>query len=267
MIFVAEDRQVAGATTGAVGCCLRLEARDPVEDQLADARVVANDDEYRRSPAGVPAGGVLFPFAIALLVMQVEASQCALEPPGICGGPLACRRPFLGSDRDALPDVSVGRPVAGHRVVGHGNAGNLDDAALDGVDQREIGHDPREERSLGIAGTAQVERRRRHVVGDFHADRFMNRFDSAEPEAGFLFPVLRFAAVVAGQFLIIGRRLRAVAMMGLVTEDDNLLLRAEFPANAANHFGRRFGECAGLLRGRMVFVNRPASPFSRSLKP
>ena len=71
---VAEDRQGARDRDGrAVGERL-LPAGDPVEDELADVRVLADDDEDGRR-----AGAVRLPRLVRLLVVAIEAPQGALE--------------------------------------------------------------------------------------------------------------------------------------------------------------------------------------------
>jgi hypothetical protein len=47
---------------------------------------------------------------------------------------------------------------------------------------------------------------------------------SGEPDAGFFFPLLRFGAVVARQFFFVCVGLAAVAVVGLVVDDDDVLL-------------------------------------------
>ena len=70
---------------------------------------------------------------------------------------------------------------------------------LDGVDQREVGDDPGEERALGVAGAAQEERRGREVVDGLDADLALDRLQAADPDAGLLVALLGFLALVAGQ--------------------------------------------------------------------
>ena len=45
------------------------------------------------------------------------------------------------------------------RVVRHGQARDLDDAALDGVDEAEVADEPGERAALGVAAVSQIERR------------------------------------------------------------------------------------------------------------
>src|SRR6185369_6211257 len=71
---------------------------------------------------------------------------------------------------DMLVDDAVGGLVALHRVVDDRDAGDLDDAGLDGVDEGEVGDDPGEEDALGVAGTLEVERGRGNVVDGADAE-------------------------------------------------------------------------------------------------
>ena len=179
-----------------------LPAGDVVEDQLGDVGVVADDDEDRRGDALGAGLGVLLPQAVILLVVAVEAVQRALQLDGQLGlaadglGPAALLGQVLA---DAQPEVAVGGLVAGHRVVGHGHARHLDDAALDGVDQREVGDHPGEERAFGVAGAAQEERRGREVVDHLDADLGLDRFEAGNPDAGLFLALLGFLALVAGR--------------------------------------------------------------------
>jgi hypothetical protein len=56
-----------------------------------------------------------------------------------------------------------------------------------------------------------------------------------DPDAGLFFAFLRFLALVAGEFLILAIGLAAIAVMGLVVEHDDVLLGAQFTADAADH--------------------------------
>ena len=105
---------------------------------------------------------------------------------------------------DAEPEFAVGGLVALHGVVGDRNAGNLDDAGLDGVDQGEVGDDPGEQRSLGIARAAEEERGGRQVVDRLDADLGFDGLDARDPDSGFVFAFLGLLAVVADQRLGFG---------------------------------------------------------------
>ena len=94
-------------------------------------------------------------------------------------------------------------PVIESSATGH--AGHLDDAGLDGVDQREVGDDPGEERPFGIARAAQEERRGRQVVDRLDADLGLHGLDAGNPDAGLLLAFLGFFAIVAGERFVLGR--------------------------------------------------------------
>ena len=121
---------------------------------------------------------------------------------------------------------------------------------LDGVDQREVGDDPGEERPFGIAGAAEEERRGRQVVDRLDADLGLHGLDARDPDPGFLLALLGFLAIVAGErFGLVRFGLAAVAVVGLVVDDDDVLLGAQLAADAADHLVGRFGEDAGHALG------------------
>ena len=70
---------------------------------------------------------------------------------------------------DMLPQVAEHRHFGARDVVCHRHAGQLDDAALNGVHQRKIAHRPGEHRPLCVAGAAQEERGGGEVVDRAHA--------------------------------------------------------------------------------------------------
>src|SRR5205807_1378621 len=142
----------------------------------------------------------LFPTAIANLIVAVEAVEGALK----LDGELWLARDGLGLAPlagqlfpDAGPEIAIGGLIAYHGVVGDGNAGNLDDARLDGVDQREIGDDPWKERSFPVARPSKEERSRRQVVERPDADLIAHGFESRDPHSGFLIPLFGFGAILA----------------------------------------------------------------------
>ena len=249
---------------------LLFPAGDEVEDQLGDIGVVADDDEHRRRDAAGAGLGVLLPQAVILLVVAVEAVQRPLQ---------FDRELRFAADRvglaslfgqvlaDAQPEVAVGGLVAGHRVVGHRHAGHLDDAGLDGVDEREIRDHPGKERAFGIAGTAQEERRGRKIIDRLHADLGFHGLDAGNPDAGLFVALLGFDAFIAGERFILAVGFAAVAVMGFVVEDDDVLLGAQLAADAADHLVGSFGERARLpVRRESTLVSLPAATFSRSWK-
>jgi hypothetical protein len=108
------------------------------------------------------------------------------------------------------------RHVVAGDVLGHGHAGQLHDAALDGVHEREVAHRPREEGALRVAGAAQEERGGGEVDDSGQAELAIHRLQPGDPEAGGLVVALGLLAVVALQILVVVRGgLLAVAVMGL----------------------------------------------------
>ena len=241
---------------------VRSHPADVVEDQLRDVRVVADDDEDGRSLVAGPFRFALLPLAIAGFIVAVEAMESPLQLDRELG--LAFDR--LGSSPlagklfpDSRPEVAVGRLLALHRVVGDGNAGNLDDARLDGVDEREVGDDPGEEVPFPVARAAEEERGRRQVVEAPDADLVADGFETRDPDPGFLVPLLGFGAIFALERLGLAVGLAAVAVMGLVVDDDDVPLAAEFPADAVDHLGRGLVEVgAENLLGQLVRLDQLA---------
>ena len=118
-----------------------------------------------------------------------------------------------------------------------GHARQLDDAALDGVHEREVAHGPREQRALGVARAAQEERRGREVEDARDAELALHRFEAGNPEAGGLVVLLGFLLVVALQLFVVRlrRRLLAVAVVGLVVEHEDVLEAHEVGHDALEH--------------------------------
>ena len=179
-VEVAEQRQPALFQTGrAVAVFLgRDESRDVVVDQLGRRLVVAHHDEARRhAHAGVS------PCLERLLVVAVERFQGRLQfgwkrqwiQAALSGS--SARHPFA----DVRPEFAELRHLRAWHVVRHRHPRQLDDAALDGVHQREIRHRPREQRALGIAGTAQEERRGGEVDHAADAELGLQHLQAADP--------------------------------------------------------------------------------------
>ena len=147
---------------------------------------------------------------------------------------------------DARPDIPVSGQLAGHRIVRDGHTRHLDNAALDGVDQREVRDHPGEECTFGIARAAQEKGRGRQVVDDFDADLGFDGFQAGDPDAGLFFTLFGFAFFVAAQFLTAVFGFVAVAVVGFVVDHDDIALAAQFTADAPRHLVGGFGEGAGL---------------------
>ncbi len=79
-----------------------------------------------------------------------------------------------------LPQPQVGDEVTGGVIV-DGRAGDLHDARLDGVHQREVADRPREDVALVVAGAAEVVRGCRQVVDPLDAGLASDCLQPAEP--------------------------------------------------------------------------------------
>ena len=241
-----------------------LAAGDVVVDELADGRVVADDDEDRRRAAVRLTLLVGVPGLELRAVVGVEALECPLQllrqhGDGVgVGGP----RGLLGQAvADVDPEVAVLRVAvrADHRVVRHGDARDLDDAGLDGVDEREVADHPGEQRALGVAGPLEVERRRRQVVDRLHAHLGVDRLQPGQPQPRLVVPRGRLLALL-GRELLLGPRPRrpgAVAVVRLVVEDQHLAAGAQRLDYAVHHLAEALGEGVR-VPGREQPLRQPA---------
>ena len=96
--------------------------------------------------------------------------------------------------------------------------------------------------AFGPARAAEEERRGRKIVNGLHADLGFHGLEPGNPDAGLLVALLGFVALVAAERFLFAVGLAAVAVMGFVVEDDDVLLVAQFAADAADHLIGRFGE-------------------------
>ena len=181
LVEVAEQREAAASIErrGAV-VVLAVEAGDVVVDQLRDRGVLADDDEARRN-------------AISCFLPRARRSsrsgrRALRARSAAAAAARADRAPrlaaaLLGHLRaDVLPEVAEHRHLVAGDVVGDRHARQLDDAALDGVHQREVAHRPGEQRAFGVARAAQEERRRRQVDDARDAELAVDRFEAGNPE-------------------------------------------------------------------------------------
>ncbi len=194
-VEVAEQGEAAVDQRGRAVVVLALEAGDVVVDQLGGRGVVADDDEAGRH---VDAG--LLPELERLLVVAVERFERGLqldreaERVELAGLAAAFLRHLLA---DVLPEVAEHRHLAAGDVVGDRHARQLDDAALDGVHEREVAHRPGKQRAFGVAGAAQEERRGREVDDALEAELALDGFEAGNPEPRGLVVLLRLLLVVA----------------------------------------------------------------------
>ena len=145
--------------------------------------------------------------------------------------------PLLGHVlADVLPEIAEHRHFVAGDVLRDGDARQLDDAALDGVHEREVAHRPREQRALGIAGAAKEKWRRGQVNDAAEAELAVHGFEAGNPEAGGLVVLLGFLPLVALQVLIVRvLRLLAVAVVRLVVDDEDVLHAHQVGHDALEH--------------------------------
>ena len=126
-------------------------------------------------------------------------------------------------------------------VFRHRDARQFDDAALDGVHEREVAHRPREQRALGIAGAAQEEWRRGQVDDAAEPELAVHRFEAGNPKARRLVVLFSASFLVAFQVLVVGfLRLLAVAVVRLVIDDEDVLHPHQVGHHALNHLAFGF---------------------------
>jgi hypothetical protein len=133
--------------------------------------------------------------------------------------------------------------------VADGHTGHLDDSHFYGVDQRKIGGHPRKERAFGIARAAQEERCGGEVIYSLHANLGFHSLAAGNPDASFFLRAFGLDAVIAGEHFVFAVGFSAIAVMGFLVEDDDVLLTAQFAADTTHHLVRRFGEWVWLPIG------------------
>ena len=99
----------------------------------------------------------------------------------------------------------------------------------------------------GIPRSFQEEWGGRQVVYHLDADLGLDGLQPGDPDAGFFFALFGFLALVAGQFFFVLFHLAAVAVMGFIVDDNDILLVAQFPADPSHHLVGRFGEGTAVL--------------------
>ncbi len=252
IVDIGEERQLAGHQPGL--CLLAFSLRDliagnPVGDQLRRRGVVAHDDEDRRAAEF----GFGFPCGIGRLVVIVKRFG-GLKQQG--GQALRIHQRFrllaAALLRQILGDVPVHvaelRQLALDGVVEHRQARHLDDAALDGVEQAEIGRHPREQSALGITRAPEEEGGCRDVVDGPDAEPALECLDTADPDPGGFLVALRLLLFLGGhgRLTLVVADPVAVAVVSLVVQNDDVLAAHQVgSADAGDHLAFRL--CEGLL--------------------
>jgi hypothetical protein len=153
----------------------------------------------------------------------------------------------LGLAVQVIQLAAVGLRVR-QRVVADYHARRLHQAGLDRVVQAEVGDHPLEQGRLGAGLAGRCERRRRQVEAATDAAHLVNAVQPLDPARG-LFQVdaerlrLLFADLALGRL--------AVGVMGLVVDDDDVLVAGE-PSEHSAHIG--FVTLRALLHHRAVLL-------------
>ena len=136
---------------------------------------------------------------------------------------------------DPEPEVTIGGLLAAHGIVCYRHPRHLDDAALDGIDQRKIGDHPGKEDALAVAGASQKEGGSREVEDHLDPQFGLDSFQPGDPDPGILVLALSLLPFISPQHDIVITGLAAVAMVGLVVNNDDILLGTQVAADPPYH--------------------------------
>lgn len=135
-----------------------MKAGDKVANELRDRGVLADEDETWGHLDALP-----LPQLECLLIVAVERLQRCLKSRWKLKRIefLAFAAPFRWHVlANVLPEVPEHRHLVAGNVFRYGHARELDDAALNGIHQREVAHRPREQCAFGITRATKKEGRR-----------------------------------------------------------------------------------------------------------
>ena len=226
-----------GAVVGVLG-----EAGDVVVEGLGVGDGVGHHDEHRRGGQAV-----LFPALVRLVVLLVQGAESVAERGR--RGAVAADRLGVGVAVEVAP-----RHLPVVAVVVHRHPGDLHQAGLDAVHQREIRGDPREHLRPRRGGGLDEHGRSGEVVHPPEPALVTERRQSAEPQRG----ALGLVGVGAGAAAF----LRPVAVVGLVVEHADLGPLRQATQNAPQHGGGDFGVTASVSPAQ-----QPAGVAGRLAEP
>ena len=154
-----------------------------------------------------------------------------------------------------MPEIAIDGCLACHRIVCNRDARYLSDAALNRVDEREIGDNPRKKHAfreslpvrclLTIARAAEKEGSRGQIVNRFDAEFRLHCLQSANPQPRAILVRYAFSRCL----------FRPVAVMRFIVEHNDIPLPTERAANPAHHLIVGFIELC-----RAFAKNLPAEP-------
>ena len=242
-----------------------LETGNVVVDEFRCGGVVADDDEaWRRFDV------FFFPKIESLFVVAIQGTKRGNQ----------LRRQFVRVEFSAgapallwhffanvLPEIAEHRHFRLGHIVGDRHPRQLDDAALDGVHQREIAHGPGEQGALAIARAAEEEGRGGEID---HPGKFqppLGRLQAGNPQSGGFLVVFGFLSGLAGSFFLFRLAgLFAVAMVGFVVDREDVLHPHEFGHHPLEHLAFTFK--GDRVHAALAFEQRPsAGGQPRALAP
>ena len=97
----------------------------------------------------------------------------------------------------------------------------------------------------------RIKRRGRKIANGLHLDPGLHRLEARNPDASLLVALLGFNAIIVGQLFIFAVGFAALAVMGFVVTDDDVLLGSQLAAHAANHLAGSLGERTRLPIGEV----------------
>ena len=143
---------------------------------------------------------------------------------------------FRHAPADVAPQFAVAGHFAARHVIRDRHPGQFDDAAFDGVEQREVAHRPGEQRAFAIAGPVQEEWRCRQVENGSHADPALHGLDSGNPQPRGLDILLRLLPFVAFARSFLGLAIfLPIAVVRLVVQHEDVLQPQQSGADSLQH--------------------------------
>ena len=153
---------------------------------------------------------------------------------------------------DVLPQVAEHRHFFTGYVLRHRHAGQFDNAAFDGIHQREVAHGPGKQGAFCVAGTAQKEWCGRQVHDASDTQFAVDGFKARNPQTGGLVVFIGlFFLITLEVFVIVRRRLFAVAVVGLVVDGHDVFQAHQVGHDALEHLALGFLGQRGITRAAL----------------
>ena len=246
-IEVSEQRESPVNNRGRAILVGALEPGYVVVDQLGCGRVVTNDDE-----TGWTGSAVGLPLLEGLLVVAVEGLKGSLQRRRKVQW-VQVTRPAPSRARhvpaDVLPQVAEHWHVGSRDVVRNRNTRELDDAALNGVHEREVAGGPGEQGSLGVPGATEEEGRGRQVHHLTYSKFPLDHLQPGEPHPGFLGVPVCFPLVLTSQRAFVSLSgLLPITVVSFVVEDHYVFQGHQLGHHPLHHLALGLHGLDGLAR-------------------